>query len=318
MVSAAPGLAAPSAAPLLAGRTELSGRGNVSVALDVPEAFQIDPGDPGISLDFSGSWAAFFLVRQDAGRVPKTPYTLGGVFAKPSAGCAAHGDPRVACPDPRGLVLRSYAPRSVTSTGTGVFVGSSGTVRLNYPAGRYVAYLMTAPSAAVHVTFTVHGMSGRTALVARTPVSAKYLGTTIPGNGVLASTSGALTQRFRRYGALIDRTWTANKPDTQYNNSVSNVCLLDGAAEEQRQSVVAEGEYCPYSAEFDGLLGDTPFTRRSEAATGGTDGSTYGFSTYGIDAALVRPGTYTAAYAARDLGDDPQVGAAMLSWEYVY
>jgi hypothetical protein len=300
----------PALPPQLGRHNEIVSTGSKALAVVARRAFQISPLDNGLALDYDGRWAAFFAVRQDAdGRPPRTPYTLGTLNQPPPMGCAAHERAASGCPDRRGLVLPDYLPQSVT--GGGSYVGRPTQVTLHYPAGRYVLYLLTEPGHRVRVRWTVAGLSGSHRSRATMPVRAAFVARSSATSTVASWIEGSAGQRLTRYGAIVDRTWAANHPDTQYETSNHQVCVDKGEAP---GGPVPRGDYCAELAPY-----PIPGMPSPMMAGGITyDSNTYGLSVGGLDHALVQPGSYTTSYSVHMIGRDPQTGIALLCWEYRY
>ena len=184
-----------------------------------------------------------------------------------------------------------------------------------YPAGRYVAYLLTSPGASVRATWSVSGWQGVMSTDGRVRVPAVWKETRTSG-ATSASLRGVGQQHFRRYGALFDTTWAATRPGT-LEAAAWNLCVRRGTEPPPETA----GEHC---AQTDGLVGSVaPSNGVGQAPVGSESGQeqqfrSSGTSAEGIVDSLVAPGTYQVPYAVHVAGPDSHAGVSLLSWEYWY
>jgi hypothetical protein len=299
-------------APSLAGTTVVAGVGSAAVEVQVPRRFSIDPGRPGLDLSFTGTWAAFAVVSGGDAR-QAARYRLSAIHLRAPAGCAAGG--RV-CPDRRGLTLPSFAPQAISDSGQ----SGGRQPRYDYPAGRYVVYLLTDPGRRVSLRWTIRGLPGQVALHAATHVRSWYSSALANGAGNTASMTGQTRQGLSRPGQVLDWTWAAYgrgpvKVDRQ------SMCLETGS--DPPSLPVPRGDYCFWADELAELPAGAVFGRYCVPCSDGVDNP--GSDLDGVDAGVSRNGVeavvtsadYKVSYSMRILGSSPQVGRAFLAWEYL-
>jgi len=297
-----------SAVATAAGENRFTSSGATAVPLLVNRPFELSTSLPGVTLAYSGSWAGFFVVRQDSNRrPPSSPWMFGVLLQAPPAGCASHSSGRGACSDGHGLRVAINSPQSVSGR-----VG-------RFPAGRYVAYLLTSPGSHASATWAVKGWPGSMIAVGHVPVQDVWQATQTSSNGVSATHTGTAVQRLKRFGAFFDITWAATTPGT-FESADWSLCVRSGTYTPLTGSMA--GDYC---SQTDGLawFSGSPtssFARPNTGAEYGQEIQTRSsdVSVEGLVAMSVKPGTYSVPYAVHVVGPSPQAGVSLLSWEYVY
>lgn len=293
---------------LVSGNVVVTSTGTAAAALLVPEPFELTPGADGITLR-SSTWAALALVYQpDPRTAPGRPYLVGHLQLPAPAGCSSGPAPR--CADARGLVLTSYFEQS--RVGGGGFAGRAPKTVLRYPAGRYVAYLFTAPGHRVQMTW--HRTRSRAITRAEAELPVRYQFSADRREGLSqASVAGTVSQRFTRVGAFIDSTWAADVPDAQDEADSQHLCIR---RQTSSSPPLDESSRCWLAIADPG--GASVVT--GPTATGGVlvANSTSGLSVAGRDENRVGVGTYLTTFDVRTVGQRPSAGTAMLNWEYVY
>ena len=298
---------ADSGEPVLVGVNEFTAAQSRAFPVRLTRALRIRPSDNGMTLH-SARWAAFFLVRQPEVHVrPSDPIMFGQVQLPPPAGCAAGLPPAKGCADRRGLVLSTIIGGRTS--------GSRLHTVVDFPPGRYVAYVLTPTGVPVRAALKIPGVGGRTAVAGGRQVRVSMSTAVSRQEPAAARIRQTVSQSLRRHGVLFERTWAAATPGTQYELDSQHVCVTRG--DTGSAGPVSGADQCWL---MDGVLPLRTMTSRQPGATGGVlvSSSTYGLSTTGIDITGVAPGTYTVDAAASIVGDRPRAGTALLAFEYLF
>lgn len=291
----------------LGGVTMFKASRGMAFPVTLSKSLAVSPSQDGITLSSSG-WSAFFLVRQpELDRRPTKPLMFGQVRIPSPAGCANGLPASAGCTDPRGLVLRTSFADTISGTAT--------RPTLHYPPGRYVAYLLTEEGVSTLATLRIPGLTG---IVEAAPgPDVKFDFASLTGNvaaGTAATLRDSVSQTVRRYGAVLDMTWAAHRPESQFGADSQKVCISRDSKPDG--GVISGADKC-------WLLGGALPAELIMGQPQGSGGvllhsSTYGVSTGGIIGVGVPRGTYTVDAAVTSTGDHPSAGAVMIAFDYVY
>jgi len=308
----APGSAAAPKPSGFAGRTTITSVGSAAVSV-VTGAFTLS-GSPGaVHLTTTGGWVALLIVEQKKGGYPfDNGYRAANsldVFGKAPHGCTDDGNCygvagyRTAYRESRSTTPRPNAHRDV-----------------HFPAGRYVAYLLTDPGARASAVVTAGGVAGRATMHATRPVRAL---TSLQRSSALARVQHQSSFPFvlRRPGAVFARVWSVDSHAVPGGDGQFALCLTRGL--EQAEPPLRDAT-CP--AELVPLAGAVPVlpTPPEGAATcgGGAGVSLPGSnasnaSGCGLDFLRLEPAGYRSRWAVGRSGLTPAAGYVGVALEYL-